>query len=432
MSSSADKDASGRNFKYYLVSFVDLLGVQRAKFIPAEAIASCLSHGVGFAGSSTWFDIGPAAEDLVAIPDADGLTQLPWNSEVAWLPSDLRFGAQSFEQGPRCALKRVIAQGLGDGYVMKSGVEPEFFLLSALAWKPADQSDKQAKPGYDQQALMRRCDLVAEICDAMTALGWRPYQGDHEDANGQFELNWHYADALVTADRHAFFKFMTRSIAEKHGFRATFMPKPFPDLTGSGCHVHVSLWRDGQNLFLDPSDELGLSRCGYHFIGGLLHSANALAAFSNSTVNSYKRINAARTASGPSYAPSTASYSGNNRTHMIRIPSAGRIEFRLPDGGSNPYLLQAAVLAAGLDGVRHRRDPGTRCDLDLHAAGHQQGRTGPLPENLLDALRNLEGSAVLRDALGDVIPAYLNLKHEEWRLYCSHLTQWERDRYLDC
>ena len=199
---------------------------------------------------------------------------------------------------------------------------------------------------------MRRYDVIAEICDAMLALGWNPYQNDHEDANGQFEMNWEYDDALVTADRHAFFKFMVKSVAEKHGLRATFMPKPFLNLTGNGCHVHVSLWTQGrQEPVRRPAGRAGPLAQAYQFLGGIMHSAEALAAITNPTVNSYKRINAPRTTSGATWSPNTVTYGGNNRTHMIRIPDAGRFELRLADGAANPYLLQAALLAAGLDGI---------------------------------------------------------------------------------
>ena len=279
---------------------------------------------------------------------------------------------------------------------------------------------------------MRRYDVIAEICDAMLALGWQPYQNDHEDANGQFEMNWHYADALVTADRHAFFKYMVRSVAEKHGLRATFMPKPFAELTGSGCHAHVSLWKEGRNAFADADGELGVSRTGYHFIGGLIHSAQALAAITNPTVNSYKRINAPPTTSGATWSPSSVSYTGNNRTHMIRIPDAGRFELRLADGAANPYLLQAAILAAGLDGMRNARDPGRRLDINMYREGHTVEGVPSLPLNMLDAMRALEGSAVFKAAFGGFVPSYLKLKYEEWNAYSRHLTQWERDNTLDC
>ncbi len=424
--------ARDRGIRYFLVSYTDLFGTQRAKLVPAAAIGAACRDGAGFAGFATWLDMSPADADLLAVPDADGLIQLPWKPEVGWLPADLVMDGEPVAQGPRNILKRLVAEAARDGLRMKTGVECEFFLITPDGAAPADTADRQMKPCYDQSALMRRYDIIAEICDAMLALGWRPYQNDHEDANGQFEMNWAYDDALVTADRHAFFKYMTRSIAEKHGLRATFMPKPFADLTGSGCHAHVSLWRDGQNVFADPADALGMSQVGYHFIGGLIHAADALAAITNPTVNSYKRINAPRTASGATWAPNTVTYTGNNRTHMIRIPGGGRFEFRLADGAANPYLLQAAILAAGLDGMRAARDPGPRLDINMYTDGHTVEGVKRLPLNMLDALRALEGSTVLNAALGDFVPSYLKLKTEEWNTYCRHLTQWERDTTLDC
>ncbi len=315
---------------------------------------------------------------------------------------------------------------------MKTGVECEFFLISPDGAEISDSADRQAKPCYDQQALMRRYDVIAEICDAMQALGWQPYQNDHEDANGQFEMNWQYDAALKTADRHSFFKYMVRSIAEKHGLRATFMPKPFLELTGNGCHAHVSLWQEGQNLFDDPEGELGVSALGYHFLGGILHSAEALAALFNPTVNSYKRINAPPTLSGASWAPGSVTYTGNNRTHMIRIPEPGRFELRLADGAANPYLLQAGILAAGLDGIDNKRDPGKRLDINMYTDGHTVTAARKLPLNLLDALRVLEGSKVMGERLGALVPSYLKLKREEWNAYARHLSPWERENTLDC
>ena len=432
MTHELETAARERGIKYFLVSYTDLFGTQRAKLVPAAAIGSTCRNGAGFAGFATWLDMSPADADLLAMPDADGLIQLPWKPEVGWLPADLVMDGKAVEQGPRNILKRLIKEAAEEGLQMKSGVECEFFLITPCGSEPADTADKQTKPCYDQSALMRRYEVITEICDAMLSLGWKPYQNDHEDANGQFEMNWDYDDALITADRHAFFKYMTRSIAEKQGFRATFMPKPFMDLTGSGCHAHVSLWRDGQNVFADRSDEIGLSQIGYHFIGGLIHSADALAALTNPCVNSYKRINAPRTTSGATWAPNTVTYTGNNRTHMIRIPDGGRFEFRLADGAANPYLLQAGILAAGLDGIRQERDPGQRLDINMYTDGHTVEGVKRLPLNLLDALRALEASPVLNEALGAFVPSYLKLKRQEWDDYCRHLTQWERDTTLDC
>ena len=426
--------ARDRGIRYFMISYTDLFGGQRAKLVPAAAISDMQRDGAGFAGFATWLDMTPAHPDLFAMPDPEAVFQLPWKPEVAWVAADSVMDGRSVEQAPRVVLKKVVAEAAQHGLRMKSGVEAEFFLITPDGQAISDQYDRAAKPCYDQQALMRRYDVIAEICDHMLSLGWAPYQNDHEDANGQFEMNWNFDDALVTADRHSFFKFMVKSVAEKHGLRATFMPKPFPGLTGSGCHVHLSIWdADGRtNTFANRQDEMGLSRQGYHFLGGIMVHAVGMAAITNPTVNSYKRINAPRTVSGATWSPNTITWTGNNRTHMVRVPGPGRFELRLPDGAANPYLLQAAILAAGIDGVASEADPGRRYDIDMYAEGHKVKGAPKLPLNLLDALRAFEKDRGLREALGAPFSdSYLKLKHQEWNAYASHFTQWERDTTLD-
>ncbi len=435
MAKDLGKIAKDRGIKYFLVSFVDLFGVLRAKLVPASAIGAMQKAGAGFAGFAAWLDMTPADSDMFAVPDADSLMQLPWKKEVGWLAADLVMDGKEVEASPRAMLKRQIERAAKLGYRMKTGVECEYFLVTPDGKSVADAADTQEKPCYDQSALMRRYDIITEICDAMLALGWKPYQNDHEDANGQFEMNWEYDDCLVTADRHVFFKYMTKSIAEKHGLRATFMPKPFINLTGSGCHAHVSVWdRTGRkNLFEDAKGELGLSGLAYQFLGGLMHSAEALASFFNPTVNSYKRINAPRTVSGATWSPNAVTFGGNNRTHMVRIPEPGRFELRLADGAANPYLLQAGILAAGLDGVAHRRDPGKRLDINMYTEGHKAKDAKRLPLNLLDALRETRKSRALREAFGDApLDSYLKLKQDEWNSFARSLTAWETKHTLDC
>ena len=406
----------------------------RAKLVPASAIKDMAGDGAGFGGFAAWLDSTPAEPDIFAIPDPDSLIQLPWKPEVGWLASDVWMAGQELDQTPRNTLKRVLAAAEAKGWRMRHGVECEFFLINHDGTGLADDQDTQTKPCYDVQALMRRYDVIREICDAMQALGWGPYQNDHEDANGQFEMNWEFADALVTADRHAFFKYMVKSIAEQHGLRATFMPKPFAHLTGNGCHAHVSVWDKAgkKNLFADKKGELGVSALGYNFMGGLMAHGTALTAISNPTVNSYKRINAPDTLSGATWSPNTLTYGGNNRTHMIRIPDPGRFELRLADGAANPYLYPAAVLAAGMDGMERALDPGKRLDIDMYAEGHKVRGAKKLPLNLLDALRELDRDKVLKTALGPAAAAFIKLKQAEWTDYTRHLTQWERDRTLDC
>ena len=324
---------------------------------------------------------------------------------------------------------------------MKSGVECEYFLLSEDGNSISDPRDIQPKPCYDQSALMRRYELIKEICDNMIELGWNPYQNDHEDANGQFEMNWDYSDSLVTADRHTFFKFMVKSLAEKHGLRATFMPKPFENLTGNGCHAHISLWNGKSNKFLDKGDRLGLSKLAYNFLGGIIKNAQALSSVFNPSINSYRRINAPPTKSGASWSPSSISYTGNNRTHMIRVPDPGRFELRLMDGSANPYLLQAGVMAAGLDGLNNKVDPGEPLFCNMYTDYKNYQNLPKLPNELQDALDNLEDSKVLREAFGEkVISSYVKLKKQELESFDkeerfdkrSSITTWEKNNTLDC
>ena len=434
MATDLSKIAKSEGIKYFLISFTDLFGVLRAKLVPARAIKDMQREGAGFAGFAAWLDMTPADSDMFAIPDPDSLIQLPWKPEVAWLSGDLWMDGQEVDASPRVALKQQMAKAAAKGYYMKTGVECEYFLVNPDGSNIADERDTQEKPCYDQSALMRRYDVISEICDSMVELGWGPYQNDHEDANGQFEMNWDYDDCLRTADKHAFFKFMVKSIAEKHGLRATFMPKPFSHLTGNGCHAHVSLWDKAgkKNHFANSKDEMGLSPLAYHFLGGVIHSAEALCSIFNPTVNSYKRINARPTASGATWSPNAVTYGGNNRTHMVRIPDAGRFELRLMDGAANPHLLQAGVLAAGLDGMASERDPGKRLDINMYTEGHKARGAKKLPLNLLDAIRATEKSKVLREAFGsEVIDSYCKLKMDDWQQYCWSISQWERDHTLD-
>jgi len=432
---SLAKVAAEKGIRYFLVSFSDLRGVQRAKLVPAAAIERIAAEGAGFAGFATWLDMTPADPDMLAVPDGASLIQLPWKPEVAWVAGDLVMGGKAVDQAPRHVLAQQIQRARELGYVVRTGVECEFFVLSEDGSAVGDSADQQGKPCYDQLALMRRYDLITEICDGMLALGWGPYQNDHEDANGQFEMNWSYSDALTTADRHAFFKYMVKTLAEARGLRATFMPKPFPHLSGNGCHVHLSLWdtQKDENVFRDARGELGLSRVAYEFMGGVLHHAEALCSLTNPTVNSFKRINGAPTLSGATWSPNTISYAGNNRTHMIRIPDVDRFEVRLADGAANPYLLQAALIACGLDGLTQHRNPGRRLDNNMYTDPPPAGGVRRLPTNLLDALRALRQNEILTRALGrPFVDAYTKLKEHEWHEHHAQISAWERQATLDC
>ncbi|MBN8632765.1 MAG: type III glutamate--ammonia ligase [Rhodobacterales bacterium] len=434
MAKDLAKWAKEKGVKYFMVSYTDLFGGQRAKLVPTQAINDMAVDGAGFAGFATWLDLTPAHPDMMAVPDPEAAIQLPWKKEVAWVASNCVMEEQPLAQAPRNVLRRLVDEAAKEGLRVKTGVEPEFFLLTPEGDKIADPYDTAEKPCYDQQAVMRQYDCIAEVCDYMLDLGWEAYQNDHEDATGQFEMNWKYDDVLQTADKHSFFKFMMKSVAEKHGLRATFMPKPFKGLTGSGCHAHISVWTlDGKkNAFADNKKELGLSDQGRNFLGGIMKHASALAAICNPTVNSYKRINAPRTSSGATWAPNTVTWTGNNRTHMVRVPGPGRFELRLPDGAANPYLMQAVILAAGIDGVRTKADPGRRYDIDMYQMGHTVKNAPKLPLNLLDALREYDKDKTLKSMMGDEFSsAYLKLKHKEWNDFCSHFSSWETQNTLD-
>jgi len=426
--------AKERGIKYFLVSFVDLFGALRAKLVPARAITQMQNDGAGFAGFATWLDMSPADADMFGVPDPESLIQIPWSPDIAWVASDVYLDGKMVPSSPRVALKRMLKAAEEKGLRMKTGVECEFFIINEDGSAISDKADTAIKPCYDQMALMRRFPVIRKISDAMLDLGWNPYQSDHEDANGQFEMNWDYDDALKTADRHVFFKYMAKALCEEQGLRATFMPKPFANLTGNGCHAHISLWDlDGKkSLFLDKNDELGLSKMAYQFLGGIMHSAEEMCAIFNPTVNSFKRINAPRTTSGATWSPNSITYTGNNRTHMIRVPGPGRFELRLMDGAANPYLMQAAVLAAGLDGIDNDRHPGAPSYINMYEEGHTIEAAKRLPSSLLDALRILEKSTVLRERLGDgLIDPYIKMKMQEWQAFCSHMSTWERDNTLD-
>ena len=441
MSKNLSVIAKTKKIKYFLISFVDLFGVLRSKLVPTQAISEMQKNGAGFAGFATWLDMSPADTDMFAIPDPNSLIQLPWNKEVGWLASDLYMNGKPVDASPRVMLKKQIEKLSKKNLSMKSGVECEYFLVTQDGKQIADNRDTQSKPCYDQSALMRRYELIKEICDCMISLGWNPYQNDHEDANGQFEMNWDYSDCLITADRHVFFKFMVKTLAEKHDLRATFMPKPFENLTGNGCHAHVSLWNGKMNKFLDSGDRMGLSKLAYNFLGGIMKHADSLSAFFNPTINSYRRINAPPTKSGASWSPSSISYTGNNRTHMIRIPDPGRFELRLMDGSSNPYLLQASVLAAGIYGITNKTDPGEPLNCNMYTDYKNYPNLTKLPDELEESLEKMDDNKELKEMFGEsVINSYIKLKRQEIDEFYKDemfdkekpVTDWERNNTLDC
>lgn len=431
--------AQEQGIRFFMVSFVEMNGVSRAKLVPAETLAAVAEEGVGFAGFAAG-DLGqdPHDPDIMAIPDLSTLCVLPWQRDVAWFASNLYVEGEAWPFCPRTILQRVTKDAAAKGYLLKAGMEPEFLLVRREngGIVPFDPLDVSAKPCYNQQALTRNLDFVSRLVGHMNEMGWGVYQCDHEDANCQFEINWQYSEAMDQCDRLTFAKYLIRTMAEQQGLIATFMPKPFKNLTGNGCHYHMSLWdaAGNTNLFLNRDDALGLSESAYWFIGGLLKHARALAAITSPTVNSYKRLVTRPTESGATWAPVYITYAGNNRTSMIRVPGPGRIEKRTVDGAANPYLAVAGIIAAGLDGIANRVDPGPKFEGNAYAFTVEQLLERGyklLPSNLSEALDELEADEVLTAALGEeYIKLYLRAKRREWDEYHNTVSQWEVDRYL--
>ena len=428
-----------KGIEYFFCSFVEMSGAPKAKLVPATNFDEMAREGAGFAGFAAGdLGQGPHDPDVMSVPDFNSLMVLPWRKNVAWVPGNLHVNGAPWPYCPRTILSRQLARARKKGYTLNVGVEPEFMLLKKNAldqYEPWDALDNAAKPCYDLRALYRNLDVMTTLIGYMQELGWGPYANDHEDANCQFEINWHYSDAMTTADRHTFFKWMVRTVAEQHGLWATFMPKPFANLTGNGAHYHISLADTaGKNLFLDEKDALGLSKLARWFMGGLLHHARGLAAVIAPLVNSYKRLIRGAPRSGATWAPVYVTYGASNRTQMIRIPAPGRLENRVADGAANPYLACAAMLAAGLDGIENKMDPGPVNAGNLYEVPEEDLRRRKikfLPTTLSDAVDCFEQDEVLQDALGKPYAAYYaGVKRDEWREFHQSVGQWERDRYL--
>jgi glutamine synthetase type III len=422
------------NLDFFLVSYTDLLGGTRAKLVPAAQIPAVEANGACFAPFASNLGLGPDAHDIAAIPDPTSLIVLPWQPNVGWLASDTYLDGEPYAASPRVIFKNVLKQCAEQGYDYKTGVEAEFFLLKKVEsnYVIADANDTAVRPCYDQLNLMRQFDFISTLVRYMEGLGWKPYQCDHEDANGQFEINWTYDDALFTADRHVFFKYMVKTLAEQRGLVATFMPKPFSHLTGNGAHVHMSLWQDDSNAFESDSDEMGLSAIGYEFMAGILRHARGTSAVCSPTVTSYKRLSTTDSVSGSSWAPRYISYGGNNRTHMVRIPEGGRFECRLLDGAVNLYLAQAVLLAAGLEGMAQHLSPGDRLDENMYMRGSEFSNLETLPTTLLEALHCLQADPLVINTLGDAAKTFLDFKFREWNAYSAAITPWELEHYINC
>lgn len=429
--------------KYALASFVDIHGMCKAKSVPLSHLGQMMAGSELFTGAA--LDGVPqdvSDEEVAAHPDPNSLTILPWKPEVAWFASDLYLQGKPFEACCRGILKRVLAEAAEMGFTFNLGIETEFFILKETEdgkVAPVSDRDTLAKPCYDLQGLLDNYTWVTEIVEAMNSLGWDVYSFDHEDGNGQFETDFAYCDALKMADRVTFFRLMVKEIARKHGFFATFMPKPFANRTGSGAHYNMSLAdiKTGENLFYDPKDGKGckLSKLGYQFIAGILRHAPAICAVIAPTVNSYKRLVKRGSMSGFTWAPVYICYGNNNRTNMLRIPLAGgRVECRAADISSNLYLGAAMLLAAGLEGIREGLDPGDPHTENMYNHSLKQlADMGIhfLPRNLDEAIAAFARDPLSEKVMGSLMyKTYVEFKSQEWEEYHTHVSDWELQRYL--
>lgn len=425
--------------KYVLAQFVDIHGAAKAKSVPVDHFEEILTTGAGFAGFAIWgMGIEPHGPDYMAVGDLDTLSLVPWQPSYARIVCDGHVNKKPWEIDTRVVLKNQLKRLKTKGLTFYTGLEPEFSLLKKTADGqviPCDSTDTLAKPCYDYKGLSRARSFLEQLTDSMKAVGIDVYQVDHEDANGQFEINYTFADCLTSCDHFVFFKMAAAEIAHDMGLICSFMPKPFANLPGNGMHMHMSLGDGKQNLFMDASDPQGLqlSKMAYQFMAGILKHAPALAAVCAPTVNSYKRLVVGRSLTGATWAPAYISYGDNNRSSMVRIPG-GRLELRLPDGSCNPYLATAVVIAAGLDGIENGLDPGKPHNINLYELMPQELKEagiGILPQSLHAALCALEKDTVLRDALGPVADEFLKLKHMEWVEYMRHVSDWELKSYLE-
>ena len=438
---------SDDKIEYILAQFVDINGSPKVKMVPVSHFDDVIDTGAGFAGAALpGMGQGPHSHDMLARIDLDTYTPVPWTQGVARFASDLYVDEQPHMFCPRQNFKRVLSNLRDQGYAFNVGIEPEHFLVtkdkdgSISVWDPNDV-DTLTKACYDFKGIANVMDYLRDMMDGMQRVGWDAYQSDHEDANGQYEINFVYDDALITADRYTFFKMMTSQYAQKYGAIATHMAKPFTNRTGSGGHIHFHLAdvNTGENVFLDEEDPrgLGLSETAYHFIGGVFDHARALCCVMSPTVNCYKRLQIGPalmgSTSGFLWTPAFVSYGDNNRTQMIRTAGPGHLEDRTISAACNPYLAMAAYVTAGMDGIHRKLDPGEPYLGNLYDLGLEEiGRRGIrlLPQSLAESLDELRQDELVQKSLGVIYDEFASLKQGEWREYHRQVTQWELDRYL--
>lgn len=436
----AKKFLKDNDVKYILAQFVDIHGVAKVKSVPAAHLGSILKGGAGFAGGAIWgMGIAPNGPDYMAVGDLSTLTLIPWQPGYARIVCDGHVNEKPYGHDSRVVLKAQTDRLAKNGWILYTGLEPEFSLLrkdEKGAIHPYDSTDTLQKPCYDYKSMSKQSAFLERLTETLIAAGLDIYQIDHEDANGQFEINYTYADCMKSADDYLMFKMAASHIANELGMICSFMPKPFGNRPGNGMHMHMSIGDGKKSLFQDDSDTTGhgLSKLAYHFMGGILAHAPAITALACPTINSYKRLVVSQSLTGSTWAPAYISYGNNNRSTMVRIPY-GRLELRLPDGSCNPYLATAAVIAAGLDGVKRELHPGAGHAnnlYDLSPAQMREQGIGILPQSLSEAVDQFEGDKVIRDALGDSLSEeFIKIKRSESMEYQRHVSDWEINRYVE-
>ncbi|HRH18588.1 MAG TPA: type III glutamate--ammonia ligase [Aquabacterium sp.] len=433
-----------KGVKYCIGAYVDIHGIQKAKVVPIDHLPQMAAGSERYTGYALdGLGQAPNDDELTSVPDLNHIVQLPWEPKVAWMPADNHFQGEPYPLSTRVALKSVLAQAAQMGYGMNLGIECEIYLLKQgedgkLAVPNPD--DKLAKACYDVQGFMDSFSWLDKVGSCINDLGWDLYSFDHEDANGQFEFDFNYADALTSCDRLTFFRMMAKHYAKEEGLIATMMPKPFADKTGTGAHFNMSLYdlKTGKNLFAcDPKDDprgIGLTPLGYMFVAGILKHGRALCAAFAPTVNSYKRLVRRGAMNYFSWAPVFNSYGSNNRTNSVRIPAGGgRCESRNADGAVNPYLAAALALAAGLEGIREGLNPGAANEDNLYELSDAQRRERGidfLPQTLQEAVQAFADDPLVERTLGKALrDEFIKYKTEEWEAYHLSVSQWEVDRY---
>ncbi len=441
---SIKEDLKNKGVKYCIGAYVDIHGVPKGKFVPIDHLEH-MAHGSELYTGYALDGLGQAPNDdeIASVPDLDNITQLPWQPEVAWMPADNTFKGEPYEINTRVALKKVLKQAADLGFGMNLGIECEVFVLSQGddgSISVPNKDDKLTKSCYDVRSFMDQFNWLDKMSTTINDLGWDLYSLDHEDANGQYEFDFKYSDALTMCDRFIFFRYMAKEYAKQEGLLATLMPKPFADKTGNGAHFNMSLFdlESGENLFAcDPKDDprgLGLTEMGYHFIGGIIKHGRALCAVFAPTVNSYKRLLRQGDMAYFSWAPVFNSFGSNNRTNSIRVPmNGGRCESRNADGAVNPYLAATLVLAAGLEGIKENIDPGKPQDDNLYELTEQQRHDRGiefLPQNLAEAVQAFTDDPFVEKTLGkELSDEFILYKTREWQEYHKSISSWEVERY---